>query len=324
KHSLLISKGTKNMENYYFTVGIDVSKSHLDFAVFDQLNCQSTEQIPNKSEAIESFLVRYAKKYPLSKTLFCLEYTGLYSNFLLTVLYNHQVATWIENPVQIKRSMGLQKGENDQIDAQRIAEYAFRFQDQVKLYEPENQILEKIKELHQVRTQLVQTHKELNTVYQEKKKFLKQEIGLLIADYYDPILEELKVKMKSIEKKLIALLAEDEDLQQKMKIITSIPGVGAVTARALLIATQGFTPFDNGRQLACYCGVAPFENQSGRRRSKARVSHFANKKLKSLLHMCELNAVRMEGELKVYYERKVAQKKSKMLVLNAVRNKGTI
>lgn len=47
----------------------------------------------------------------------------------------------------------------------------------------------------------------------------------------------------------------------------------------------------------------------------------ANKKLKHLLHMAALGAVRVEGEMKGYFERKVAAGKRKMSVLNAVRNK---
>ena len=47
----------------------------------------------------------------------------------------------------------------------------------------------------------------------------------------------------------------------------------------------------------------------------------ANKKLKKQLHMCAISTIRADGELKEYYERKVAEGKNKMLVINNVRNK---
>lgn len=58
-----------------------------------------------------------------------------------------------------------------------------------------------------------------------------------------------------------------------------------------------------------------------RQRPTVRVNHQARKKLKPLFHLAAMAAVRAKGELKTYYERKVAEGKNKMLVLNAVRNK---
>ena len=102
----------------------------------------------------------------------------------------------------------------------------------------------------------------------------------------------------------------------------SIKGIGPVTAVALLAYTKGFTAFSNPKQLACYCGIVPFKKISGTSvRFKASVSPYANKKLKKLLHLCALSAIKNDSELKVYFERKVAEGKNKMSVINAVRNK---
>nr|WP_081485528.1 transposase [Bernardetia litoralis] len=89
----------------------------------------------------------------------------------------------------------------------------------------------------------------------------------------------------------------------------------------MLRATAGFTKFDTAKQLACYCGVVPFENSSGKFKGKSRVSKMANKTLKTALHMCALSALQVEGELRTYYLRKVAEGKNKMSVINALRNK---
>ena len=76
------------------------------------------------------------------------------------------------------------------------------------------------------------------------------------------------------------------------------------------------------RKLACYCGVAPFEYSSGSSiRGRTKVHYMANKKLKCNLHMASLTAVKLDADLKAYYERKVGEGKSKMCVLNAVKNK---
>jgi len=102
----------------------------------------------------------------------------------------------------------------------------------------------------------------------------------------------------------------------------SVNGIGTVTATALLVYTKGFTAFDSAKQMACYCGVVPFNKTSGSSvRYKPSVSPFANMKLKKLLHLCAMSAIQNDAELKLYYQRKILEGKNKMSVINAVRNK---
>ncbi len=101
-----------------------------------------------------------------------------------------------------------------------------------------------------------------------------------------------------------------------------MPGIGRITAMALLYYTNEFTLFRTAKELACYCGVAPFARGSGTSvRGNTRVSNFANKALKKLLHLASMAALKSNKELRAYFERKVAEGKNKMLVLNAIRNK---
>ncbi|WP_299897690.1 IS110 family transposase, partial [uncultured Aquimarina sp.] len=95
-----------------------------------------------------------------------------------------------------------------------------------------------------------------------------------------------------------------------------------ITALYLAIFTNMFTRYQNAKQLACYCGVVPFEHTSGTSiRKRSKVHHMANKTLKKQLHLCALSAIQYDLELKNYYNRKVEEGKSKMLVINNVRNK---
>jgi transposase len=156
----------------------------------------------------------------------------------------------------------------------------------------------------------------------ENKDFMEKEVYDVVASTNNVIIKQLKKTLKSIEEKMHAIIAEDENLKLQYQLVTSIPGIGMQTAVYLLIATKGFDAFDNWRQLACYAGVAPFPNQSGTSlKGKTKVHHLADKKLKSLLNMCALVAVRYDKELKKYYERKVGAGKPKMLVINNVRGK---
>ncbi len=74
--------------------------------------------------------------------------------------------------------------------------------------------------------------------------------------------------------------------------------------------------------MACYAGVAPFLYRSGSSiRGRNKVNHLADKKLKSLLNTCALNAKKYDYQMKIYFDNKAENGKNKMLILNYVRNK---
>ena len=111
-------------------------------------------------------------------------------------------------------------------------------------------------------------------------------------------------------------------LKENYLLVVSIKGVAMITAIALIIHTNNFEAFQTARQLACYCGVVPFEKSSGTSINKGNhISQLANKELKSLLTQCARCAVQHDKELSAYYTRKIAQGKKDRVVINNVRNK---
>ena len=127
--------------------------------------------------------------------------------------------------------------------------------------------------------------------------------------------------IEGVEEKLKQIIDDDDHLKKIFNLATSVAGIGFVTAVNLIIHTNEFKMLTDVRKLACYCGIAPFEYSSGTIRGKRRVHPMANKKLKTNLHMGALTSVKVDPGLKQYYERKVAEGKNKMSVLNAVKNK---
>ena len=118
------------------------------------------------------------------------------------------------------------------------------------------------------------------------------------------------------------MLAKDEDLDAKNKLVQSVPGIGLITAAHVLVYTCAFKKIKTPREFASYAGVAPFGRQSGTSiKGKPKVSNMANKTMKTLLHLCAMTARSCDEEIKAFYERKIAEGKEKMLVMNAVRNK---
>jgi transposase len=118
------------------------------------------------------------------------------------------------------------------------------------------------------------------------------------------------------------ITSKNEVIKEQMSLITSIPGIGQNTAWYLIVTTNGFKNFSEWRKLACYAGVAPFEYSSGTSvKGRTKVHSLADKKMKSLLHMCALTTIKNNAELKEYYTRKREEGKPSMLVLNNVKCK---
>ena len=309
------------MADYQIFVGIDISKNHLDICISKGLEVKKEQRIDNNIKSILDFIDKEKSNYDFKKAIFCMEATGQYSNHLLASLAKHNLAIWLENAVEIKRSLGLQRGKNDKVDAQRIAQYAYRFSDKIKLYKAENKTLKQVRALYQLREQLVETRKRLKTSINEQKLFMDKDIFKSIQKYNEKTIKHLDSQIQKVEEKIEASLKNDQTLQELYEYINSVQGVGKVSTWAILIVTEAFTKFENPKQFACYSGVAPFENSSGKFKGKSKVSNMANKKIKKLLHICAVNAVKHEGDLKDYYQRKIKEGKAKMSILNAVRNK---
>ena len=137
----------------------------------------------------------------------------------------------------------------------------------------------------------------------------------------------INADIEKVDGQIKELIEKDPHLKELFDCITSVPGVGAVTASEVMSLLMNLTLFlilKNWRHRPsdCHAGVVPFPHQSGSTvRGKTGVSHHARKRLKSLVHLAAMSAIRVKGEIQDYYLRKVAEGKNKMLVLNAVRNK---
>jgi transposase len=216
----------------------------------------------------------------------------------------------------------LQRGKNDQIDAQRIAEYADRFTDKITLWQPPRPLVQQLQQLLGLRERLLKAQVQLQVPLQEGKAFLNQATYQLLEQNSRSSLKGLQADLQRVEKKINDLIDSDEYLNKLFKQLQSVPGVGPITAGEIIIRTNEFKAFSDPKKFACHAGVAPFEHRSGSSvRGRSRVSHKAQKRLKTLLHLAAMGAVRTNGELQQYYQRKIEQGKNKMAVLNAVRNK---
>jgi transposase len=250
-----------------------------------------------------------------------MEHTGLYTDGIIRFLMNAQASLWVEMAIKIKRSMGLQRGTDDKASSLTIAEYAMRFSDRAKLWKPDDMRLCRLRDLISQRDRIVNSLNQLTVPLEEIKSCGNPVDAKDLERLQRPAINGLKKAKEKIEAAITTFITSDEKINKTIQLVCSIKGIGQQTAASLYAYTKGFTMFENAKQLACYCGVVPFSKTSGTSvRFKPGVSPFANRKLKRLLHLCAMAALRWDKEIKAYYERKVLEGKNKMSVINAIRN----
>lgn len=306
-------------------IGIDISKQTFDFSLvrLEDPSMAVSDQLTNNPSGIvrlQEFIKR--QHLDMDKTLFCMEHTGIYCRLLSGYLTENNYHVWLEMPVQIIRSMGLQRGKNDRIDAVRIARYALMKRESAVLWQPPKEVLVQINDLLTLRERLIGSRKSLKQPIKEMRDAGFHDSAKLIESRCSSSLRALEKEIAQVEKDLDNLINKDSNLKRLYKLAVSVSGIGKITALTLLYFTNGFTMYTSANQLACYCGIAPFECSSGTSvRGRNKVSHFANKRLKTLLHLAAMTAILCDKQISQYYHQKVDQGKNKMLVINAVRNK---
>lgn len=310
--------------NMRYFIGIDISKATLDWAVFDGKSIVLQSQSPNTEIGIKA-TVKAIKSLPgfaVAESVCCMEHTGIYNAHALSCLHKLHFPLWLENSLQIKKSSGMQRGKNDAIDAARIAQYACRFHDRLRLWQPPRPVIQKLAYLSALRQRLLVARRQLQQPVAELEGFVDKAVVQQMLKACQASLKSLDTDLVTTDRQIKELIQKDDQLKELFGLITSVPGVGATTAAELLVATDEFKSITDPRKLACHAGVAPFEHRSGTSvRGKTRVNQHARKRLKSLFHLGAMSAIRSKGEIQDYYQRKVAEGKNKMSALNAVRNK---
>lgn len=298
-------------------IGIDISAKTLDICV-KTIDKKEFFKIENSVSKIKIFFKKFSK-YP--QVIVSMENTGKYNWFLYEVLEGFVFQVFVINPLHLKKSLGLIRGKNDVIDAERIADFTDKNQELLHHWKPDSCEMKKLKVLLSERNSKVKLKANLLKL-QNNYKLTTSGCEKMLLKINKQEVELIEKHISALEKEIEAVIKSSESLSQKADLLKSVPGVGKVLCWTLLVKTGGFEKITEPRQLACYAGVVPFDYQSGTSiKYKPRVSFYADKSLKSILHLAAMSAIRLENDLKIYYQRKVAEGKNKMLVLNNVRNK---
>ena len=312
------------MKSFLF-IGIDFSKSKFDVSVLENIGEKNVAQatFDNEAAGYNDFLKWVSKQSKIKREhwRFCGEHTGLYSRGLSDFLAKKGLFIWLENPLQIKQCSGIKRSKNDLFDSLVIAQYAFRYIDRAIAYKPAEKEIEALRLLVSYRSRLVKNKVSIQVAANEMRRVIKRDTtARFVYESSMRDVERIKKQIHEIEKKMHETIM-NSSLKENYLLINSIKGVGMQTAVMMIIHTNNFTGFENARQIASYCGCAPFPNQSGTIDKGNHISRLANKELKVLLSQCAVSAIRHNKEMTTYAQRKMAEGKAKRIIINNVRKR---
>lgn len=290
-------------------IGVDVSKNTLDIFINEKnLN------LPNSLQGINALLKEFdkQKKQGNEISLVTCEASGGYEKVLVKRLCDKGIPTHVAHANKV-RAFAKAKGllaKTDKIDARLISEYAcaMNVKADEKLLSESAQILG---ELLKRRAQL-----------QDQKQ---REQNRLDKEYLPTVIRSINSHIRWLEKEIECIDKEietqqmQEDMKFQMQLLTSIPGVGDLTAAYFLAFLPEIGRLEH-KQIAALVGVAPFNRDSGLFRGK-RFIQGGRASLRRILYMAALASVRWYSDMRLFYQRLRAQGKPVKVALVAVMRK---
>ena len=294
-------------------VGIDVSKATFVVA-YSSAKAGKTKTFKNTTKGVHEFI----QTLSVTEHHCVLEATGNYSALLVYLLSKAGITVSLENPLKIKNfaRVMLSVNKTDETDARLIALYGERMQPSPYKLRSKSILILKQKRtvLRQLKKQLVATRNlkgsmEVLPLFDAK---CKQTIEKTITF--------LEKQIKGMEEEL-ASLAEDE-YKKQMDLLTSIKGIGITLAAALIVATGGFTYFDNAKQLTRYLGLSPTYQLSGTSvHVKGHINRNGDPGLRSQLYVAAFSSLRCNTECRACFDRLRSNGKPGKVAVIAVANK---
>ncbi|AVQ86442.1 IS110 family transposase [Plesiomonas shigelloides] len=282
-------------------VGVDVGKSQLDIHV-RPLGISFT--LENSQDGIKQAIKLLRKHAPQRIVV---EATGRLEMPFILACADANLPFVIANPVQIRRFAGAigQRAKNDRLDAVLIANYAETIQPKITQIKAKN--IRLMSELVILRNQLMN----MQTMEKNRLQIMPKELHATIK----VMLITMKKLITKIEEKLITLIEDCPEYQEKNEILQSVPGIGNIAA-ASIISNVPELGYITNKQAASLIGVAPITKESGRYKGK-RVTQGGRAKVRTVLYMAMMSAIQCNPIFKATYQRLVACGKPKKVAIIA-------
>ncbi|HEV2039508.1 MAG TPA: IS110 family transposase [Casimicrobiaceae bacterium] len=285
-----------------FCVGIDVSKDRLDVHLRPSGEAFA---VARDGKGLENLVERLTA---LDVSLIVLEATGGFETTVAAALAGAALPLAVVNPRQIRdfaRALG-KLAKTDAIDAQVIALFAERIRPQPRPVAS-----------HEARMlgELVARRRQVVEMIGMESNRRRRAADKRLAKKIDRHLAFLKKELADIDIDVDNGVRASPAWRETEDLLTSVPGVGPVTARTLIAELPELGSLDR-RKLAALVGVAPFNKDSGAWRGHRMISG-GRSCVRNVLDMAALVAIRHNPVVKATYQRLVQRGRPKKVAIIA-------
>lgn len=308
------------------SVGVDVAQNELVCAfgvLLEDLSWQikARKTFGNHLSGFKA-CVKWVESFQDSNPehLFVMEATGVYHEKFANWLFDQgkQVVIVLPNKISnFMRTLSI-KTVTDNTCADAITQ--FGLERKLEAWTPPKDIFRTLKQLTRERDQIVAERVTIdNQIHAEKTEAYPNTNSLKRLNTRRKLLCKQEQEIKN---EIHHLVKSDLELEQSVQHITSIPGVGELTAVIVLAETNGFELVRNKRQLVSYAGLDVKEKQSGTSvKGKPRISKKGNRNIRKAMHLPALCAIRHCQLYKDNFARLVGRHGIKMKAAVAVQRK---
>ena len=287
-------------------VGIDVSKASLDVAFGLDAPVRSFPNHPKGHRALARVLTKHAPARII------MESTGGYEHPVLRHLTDHHLPALRVNPRQVRdfaKASGI-LAKTDAIDAKVLVRFAAAVQ---PVHRPlPTPAQERLARLQTRRVQLVALRTaEINRLEQTPDAIIRRTIRA--------VLKTLEQQIAIIEAESAEVIASHRQLERVYTILTSVPGVGPVTA-AVLMGHMPELGTLSRQSAAALAGLAPFNQDSGTHRGQRHIRG-GRAPVRTALYMATLTAARCNPVIAEDFKRLTASGKTHKVAMTACMRK---
>ena len=307
-------------------VGIDVDSEKLKVSLqrmdIDQnVKVKGSRTFNNSPSGFNDLLSWLEKNRVLEMDVHVtMEATGVYYEnlaYFFDEQGNHVVHVLLPNKVLGYKKSLNSKSKTDKIDAKVLGRMGL--ERKLDVWNPGSDQMRDIKKLVRERLRL-QKEKTMvsNQLHAENKSYTSKKA---IVDRYNDRIDFIKQQIEEVEEGIANEVVKDENLKERIDNMCTAPGLGFITSIGLVAETDGFTLFENRKQLVSYAGYDVVENESGKSKRKTRISKKGNSYIRHMLHMPAMSAAVHNEHHKKHYKRVFDNSKIKMKANVAIQRK---
>jgi len=292
-------------------LGVDISKATFDVALLND-NKVKTKKFSNTSKGF-SELKQWLKNKGIDTAHACMEATGGYETKLAQYLYDNNFKVSVINPARIKgfSVSKLSRVKTDKADSELIAQFCQAMQPD--LWQPTPKHIQELQQWVRRLDSLIANKNQENNRLDEASD--------LVAVHINTHIEFLDKQIKEIEELISNHIKTHKDLNDKSKLLESIPGIGEKTI-GIILAFFSVENFSSAKQVVAFVGLNPKPRQSGSSvHGVGRISKTGNADLRKAFYMPAIVAIKHNLIIKDFSQRLSSAGKSKMVIVIAAMRK---